>query len=1152
MAPVLKKKRYMLLAAATVAAILVALAPFFLSSSPALRFFLAAVNNRIPGTLTVESWLVGWQQGILCQHIVYVNPDQGIRITIPRVTSTQGLLEIMLAPRNLGTYVVDSPSVELTRRRSTAPVTAAAGPPPVPESNADAGSVPLWDKLILDLQVRDGQFKIHQDDKERVAGIRNLRVDSNLRGGVVTFDLDFHSIEGQGIVKTKGSLNLPARRHGWLDTLIADVELSVISFQLQDLLSFAAANSQLPSGEGVLNADLRIKAVGIEGVQVNGLADLSDVKLGGGVLGEDTPSFRKINLNVEGGRWSGKGWTVKQVDLSCDIGELNGSGQYGGEGAELRSQGRINLPVLFDQFPHRMRVQEAAFIETGGFDFDINLTSAGETQNLELKARADNIGGLYDGKGFTWTSPVAIILNGSRKDREILVHALKLDAPFLHVEGRGDLNSFVLDASADLDKTFAEVGRLFKLNWDGNGKVEMALKGKVFSLDDERVKIETDMTISDFSLRRSGTIVVPHHQFSLLGSVKAPLNWLWRKKGALDLQFAFSSWLGEIFLAMNGEKLEDKPFRGYYSTDSTINLDSVTGLLHVFELLPGDASMAGDLEFQTAGYIEEDGLEVRELNSEINGFVLVRDGVVLDDKKVSLEIEQSVNDEIPSFVLRDLIVAENRDKFFRTGAGSNQVRFSDHSLFLHNISLNAESGSVTLKELIVPDWRNPLDALAVQMGSAVRLDRLSTLLHGTKYLGPDIDLAGNAAMNLVADKDKEGTGEIRIGLDLSDFGLTMQKKDVMVREKINFSANLLTLADGNINIRELLIASSPLDLSAAGTLKKTGERQEIELAGDMSPKLDKVSAILRSGFEVDLQMTGAQQESFLLRFPLAGVKKDEVILVTSLHADQAQYRGIDVHDLRIPVSIENKKLHLEISGQLNGGKLDLIADSDFAADPAVLKVPDNSQVMTGVQLQKALVDELLAGIHPLFGIMARPSGQLDVRLDSFSWPLQKDGGSDAVFVTVFDIREVDLASDGILKEVLAGFGLDREPLKPRDAEMYCIGRFGRITCSPVRILAADSEMVISGSVGLDRTLDYLVEIPVTAKLVGKEAYRILEGTTVRVPITGTTDKPAFDKKMVAAAVKDLVRQAAEKALLREAEKILPGLIEDAVGKKKQQ
>lgn len=90
-------------------------------------------------------------------------------------------------------------------------------------------------------------------------------------------------------------------------------------------------------------------------------------------------------------------------------------------------------------------------------------------------------------------------------------------------------------------------------------------------------------------------------------------------------------------------------------------------------------------------------------------------------------------------------------------------------------------------------------------------------------------------------------------------------------------------------------------------------------------------------------------------------------------------------------------------------------------------------------------------------------------------------------------------------------------------------------------------MVLSGSVGMDKTLDYLLQVPITRKLVSEGVYQALGETTVSVPITGTVSNPSFDSKMVTEAIRDVAKKAAVKVMERQVEKILPEPIEDPLG-----
>jgi hypothetical protein len=581
----------------------------------------------------------------------------------------------------------------------------------------------------------------------------------------------------------------------------------------------------------------------------------------------------------------------------------------------------------------------------------------------------------------------------------------------------------------------------------------------------------------------------------------------------------------------------------------------MAAFMHLVEILPPTIKMSGDLQVQAAGNFNDAYLGIRELETVISGFALDRDGVVFEDRNINIRITQSVNGELSSLIVHDLVVSENRDDFIGTGAGTTGINFRDHSLYLHNIALDSGLGNSRIEHFIIHDWKKPLDRFASKIVVSADLTKLTPLLHGTDFLAKDIKLAGKADFLLNAADKSNKEQEVYSEIHFAEFSLSKQDKKILTEQDAKFSASLIgNLTSGNLELKRLLLTSAPLGLEAHGFVIRMENRNEIELQGELTPDLAAIGSIVRNSFDLDLVMKGKKSESFSVRYPLGKLQEDDrkekASLIATISADSVGYKGIDVRLLNLPVHFKNNNLHLEMAGTLNGGTLNLLSDCDFRGEPPMFMIPENSQVLTDVQLEKRLVEGLLKGIHPLFGLLTEPSGNIDLHLNSFTWPLIKKGGKDAVFVTVIDTSEVSLNSSKLLKSILAGFGLEHEKLRLRDSEIVCSGQVGRITCSPVRILIADSEMVVSGSVGMDKSLDYLLQVPVTKKLVGKEGYRLLEGTTVNIPLRGTTDKPVFDKKLVSAAIKDLMEQVASKVIIEQAEKVLPALIQDVLGVRK--
>ena len=188
---------------------------------------------------------------------------------------------------------------------------------------------------------------------------------------------------------------------------------------------------------------------------------------------------------------------------------------------------------------------------------------------------------------------------------------------------------------------------------------------------------------------------------------------------------------------------------------------------------------------------------------------------------------------------------------------------------------------------------------------------------------------------------------------------------------------------------------------------------------------------------------------------------------------------------------------------------------------------------------------MLSRIHPLFKGATALGGTLDLHMDQFAWPLDAAARNQAKFNGVMQFRELSMKSGGVLGKVLEVAKVAKKDMDLGDREIKFSCENGRITCSPTRFKVDGNEIELSGSVGLDQTLSYAALIPVTEKLVGAEAFKYLEGTTIRLPIGGTVSKPDLGTDVFAKALGDLTKQAvgnaAKKAIQDNAGKLLEGL-----------
>jgi hypothetical protein len=79
------------------------------------------------------------------------------------------------------------------------------------------------------------------------------------------------------------------------------------------------------------------------------------------------------------------------------------------------------------------------------------------------------------------------------------------------------------------------------------------------------------------------------------------------------------------------------------------------------------------------------------------------------------------------------------------------------------------------------------------------------------------------------------------------------------------------------------------------------------------------------------------------------------------------------------------------------------------------------------------------------------------------------------------------------------------------------------------------------SAGFDNTLDFIAQVPLTPKIVGKDASQFLQGTTIKVPSRGTVSKPKIDQAAFQETAGDLMQQVLQKNVQQGVRNLLDNL-----------
>jgi hypothetical protein len=1168
------------LLAVVLVGITAAIIPVLVSSDWVKNIVVNKVNSGSTGELSLGDCGIGWSEGLECTAVAYRDAEQGYRLDVARLTSTQGLFSLIMAPKNLGTITADDPVLVLDQAPAESAAadtnavsqetteiqeTGAQSAQNVGGKDADTGTW-FWHKMGGKLLLKRVVVRMKPADKEPSVLLREGFLDLALASNTLNFNFSLKTgaekstengtDNGKGDIKAAGVVKLPSVKGSLMDLLTADMQLTLTDVQTEPFLALAPADGSVPRGQGKLSAELTVKNTEGGNLVVRGPVTLADIDMTGGFLAEDHPRVEQLAFELHLHRDELKNWQFPELKMISDFGTLNLNSSTVEQGFQVRGKGKVELPVLLAQFPHLLKAQENLRLESGLV-----------TVTIDLKKERKNLA-----------------------DKEPEVEKLALKASFLDIQGKGNLKKFTLNGSADLDKAVKEISRIIQFDWDVKGKLKLAVQtekqagkqeGKPSGTDGaDRYAVSTQIDIADFQFSQQGRTVLPSHQLRFNGKLNTPGTFPEAKADAVDFTFDIASWAGELSGTIDGFYREKGHIMAHYQLNADLLLARVTELLHRYEIVEQETSIAGAMKLRTSGYTEKNRLVLSEFDSRIKDFILYRQGRIFREPDLHLFTTKPAATLNVEDAVRPLEKADSKDIFFAEGGGYNLIDTLNHRLVLRNLTLTSGVADIKAERLFLENWQQkPAPAIKeLQVSGSSDLGKLTTLLQQLGVMRPEQKLGGDAVFALdltekkeeveIAGKTNRGnSGTVKLDLERFTYSKVPGKakgamkskaksgkeKLLIERQKLVFRSHLHgDLMAGDVQFTTFDIESSPLSMQANGELRLSGKERYFSLDGYSTPDLASLVAVLNGMYPLGLAATGKKKEKFSLYYPLSPEEKEKAKInlrfATKLYADSFSKSGIDISELTMDTSMKDGVMTTVLKGALNQGWVQVSPRIDYTRTPPLLTLAKSEQILTDVQLEQALTDGLLKAIHPIFGALATPSGAINARMERFSLPLKEKGLEEINFNLTLDLSGVSLQPKGVLSSILEMAGYADRSLSLKNKNMTCDGAKGKITCTPIKITIADSEMVISGSAGLDGSLDYVVEVPVTRRLLGKKGYEMLKGTTLKVPVRGSREKPVYSRKALMRASSDLLKQAAGQAtrnvIQEQVDKVVPDLVPD--------
>ena len=1086
-------------------ALLVLLAPTILSTGWARKTVLKRAGAATGANVQVDSWSFRWLSGMELRGIRFDDATGGMRVTASGASTTSGILRLLKKRKNLGTIRLENPRVQILARRPPSP--GAPVPQGTPDKKApEARPAPPSERkpakpagLPFDVSGRiemvDGRIELAAEGSDEKLVLENLDATVVIDGLNAPIDIDISCLQGGSgsSLSVKGALKLMDEGCFAPGAIMGKATVNVESLVLRPLFAFAQGFADVPDVQGTLSARIGIEGDSPEKVRMAGRISAVGLSLSGGPLGSDRPSLDKVELGFDVVRENAL-ITLKNVVLDSPLARLAGSasvdtassGTYPSAGAKANVS--VDLARLAKEFPATLHLRKGLTVRGGSISVEGEITSSPEKIQGKASAGLEGLEAIQDGTVILLDAPIHVSAAGAITPKGPRMDDLQVSSAFLRATASGTPENFNLAANTDLGVLLREGSKFLDL---GSLKLEGTVEAQAGVTTPAERQRELTAKVSFKGIRVDGVTAGPIVQEALTADIAGTV-----RLGEDGVPEAIpAAVIGIVSPALSGRAAlrnvdlsAGNPLDMVREADVKVaaQLGELVALLKGAGLLRQEKlGVEGALDAQLALKPGVAGIKALSVNGTV-------DGLRVTGLTPAPIVEESVR--------LDLAVQA------RTDAGAiREVTDLSADLLASFLSVTAKARGIRPAEA---DGCGSLDGL-------------------------DLGMRGQSE-TLIAFARAAG----------------LLKKDLPLRGPVDLKTSL-ALTDSGLRLDTLKLNSVPLGLDCAGQLTGLQASKDLSLKGTLTCDFAEISRILKATGGEAIDISGKGSEPFELSLSLGG--KDAAAIVRSLQAtanllvERIRMFGIEATDFRMGLVAKEGRTTLAMDTAVNGGRLTVSPVIDATGSSLVLIVPENTKMLSDVQLTEEMSAELLARFHPVFRAGRVVTGAVDMVMERCVAPLDDTLQKAMSMQGMIDVRGVVLESGGLLAVVLDAAKVDAEQVRIQDQRITFVCENGRITPSPLRIRADHFEMTMSGSVGLDKTVDYVAQVPVTRELVGDRAFKYLEGQTAKLAIRGTVDKPVVSREAFQRMIGDLVRDALKKEVGKEAEKLLQGLFKKKDG-----
>lgn len=1094
----------------------VALLPSLVSHSPLADWLIAQATMDLNGEASVGSVHLGWFSGPVLADVEIRDAQQRSLVQIQSVRAERSLLGLLWDSSELGRIHIDRPVLAVAYDGSSTNLEEVfASWFEDGESSSD---------ISLELAVSEGTVRLTDVRTDKTWQVEQLELattaDTNERTPI-NLRASGRVADGQdaGRFAVELALNRTADRSDPLsaiEALEAEVENAPLEM-FAPLLARSKTGLQLG---GRLNAFAKCEVTG-GNVQPEMSIQLTTVVdrflLGGNALNGDQLALQRIEA---GGRaaWRGSLVDIERLRIQTEVGNAVVSGRFNLADESVtnllkslaeqtyRIEAGVNLAALAAQLPNTLGLQEGLQIESGDATVVLESRQTGDTMRWDGRADVSRLSATRQGRQIHWPEPIHASLSASSNPQGFSLESLQCQAKYLRLDASGSPQradgtlDFDLAGLADDASQLIDLGGL-RLAGAGHGRFQWLRQ------PDQQFAVSGNLQIDQFELGLKGESSWADAKLRLnaeaLGSIASSQTILQSAKLQLDVD-------EDRLTASLAEPLQDVTHASSYPVNLETEGELARWSARIAPLLPLE-------DWQMIGRIKASGR-----------LDYASEATTLRNGKIHVE-ELTVRSPQVNFYDPEVDVL----------VGAARWVPSQSRIEIPSATLSGQTVGAGVEPLVVAWSAGELRELNGTVALKTSLDRVQQWTTAT-VTKPPVWMVRGALTARSTFRAEEGKAAFDADLSVEKFAARHQSGKEVSEAKVHLTARgQYDPAAQHVVLEKAKLESGLVGFDAGGTFDLAADTPRIDLDGQYTYDLVRLSELGRTHLGIPLFAAGRNASPFACHGPMSLA---EVEATLGLNWTGAEIGGFQIGPGSLDAQMAGGALRTApIQLDVSEGKMALTPHVTFSEQGSLLQV-EAGRVADRIRISPRMCAGALQYIAPPLAGVATAEGTFSIDLEQCRIPLDDPAKGD--LSGRMTVHAVSIAPGPLIRELATTLGFGKTAQLSRESTVPFRMVDGRVYHRDLELVFPEVTMRTFGSVGLDQSLALIVEMPIPDKWRTGHATldRVVQNQTLRLPIGGSLQEPAIDRRELERQAGQFMQNAArnvlESQLNRQLERLL--------------